>query len=312
MSRFYHYGELIAAMPVPVSDISWLAGQVSQLPPFVAGVAVLCGSVAWGQPSWRSDIDVVTFRTKAFPDIGPLLQEVVVQYGKAASRPLLLPRADTIVIGAEAQHLVTRKNLVRGSTPITQTQTIREVFAATGLRFFDHIGALARSKGVPWLEFHSSYLSRVARDRQTRRDGIRTYVTSFVDTWRQAPLRSLSLNPGGSAQQSELDAMAFAENFPIHLMRQILAERESYPSPDRAPDVRRAFAALPNRTAKRLLSSLAPFFQITGRYAEIIKMCQANPPIAIHEYHERLVELFMGLPFADVEEAVWDYLGPAD
>jgi hypothetical protein len=294
---------------MPLGDISWLAGQVSQLSPFLGGVAVLCGSVAWGQPSWRSDIDVVTFRTESFPDVTPSIDNVITEYGKSAKGRFLLPRVDVVIVGAESQQLVTRDNLVRGSTPITQMQTIREVFAATSLRFFDHIGSLAATKGEPWRTFHSAYLSQVSRDRQTRRDEIRTYVTSFADTWRQQPLRSLGLDPSGNAHQNELDVMGFAESFPIHLMRQILAERGSYPSPDRAPDVRASFASLSAGWAEGLLRGLDPFFRIGEEYTEIVNACRRDPSqISASEYHNRLAELFGTLPFSDIEEVVWDYL----
>lgn len=309
MPRFYQYDELTTCQPMPIGDILWLAGQASRLPPFSAGVAVLCGSVAWGRPSWRSDIDVVAFCTESFPDVKPAIQDIIMKYGQTVSRPLLLPKADTIVVGAETQRLVTRKNLVRGSTPITRTKTIREVFASTGIRFFDHVGALAAAKGTPWQEFHSTYLSLASRGRQTRRDEIRAYVTSFADTWRGLPLRSLSLNPSGNAQQVELEAMSFAENFPVHLMRQILAERDCYPSPDRAPDVRASFNSLSVRWAERLLILFDPFLRIDEEYVEIVKACRHSPPlISAEEYHTRLIELFETLPFADLEEAVWDYL----
>jgi hypothetical protein len=309
MPRFYQYEELVSSAPMPLNDISWLAGQVSQLPPFSHGVAVLCGSVAWGKPSWRSDIDVATFRTDSFPDITPAIDEVIKKYEPSAKGRVLLPKVETIIVGTESEQLVTRDNLVAGSMPITQTQTIREVFAATSLRFFDHIGSLAATKGEPWRAFHSTYLSQVDRDRQTRRDEIRTYVTSFADKWRQQPLRSLSLDPSGDLDQNQLEVMGFAENFPIHLMRQILAERGRYPTPDRAPDVRAALAKLSGRWVKPLLESLDPFLRIDEEYAAIIAACRHKPPrMSVSDYHNRLTGLFETLPFADVEEVVWSYL----
>jgi hypothetical protein len=309
MPRFYQYDELVMRQPMPLSDILWLAGQVSKLPPFLDGVAVLCGSVAWGQPSWRSDIDVITFKTEAHPDIAPAIDAVIRSHQESTGERFLIPKADVIVAGAEAQRLVTRKNLVRGSADLNEKRTIREVFAATSLRFFDHIGSLAAAKGGPWRTFRSTYLSQVPQDSRTRRDEIRTYTTSFADAWRQQPLRSLSLNPDRNADHDELSAMGFAENFPIHLMRQILAERGSYPSPDRAPEVRALFAGLPQSWAKNLLEKLNPFFDIGEKYAQIASACRGGPArISASEYHNRLVELFANLPFADIEEAVWDYL----
>lgn len=220
-----------------------------------------------------------------------------------------MPRVDTILIGAESQRLVTRENLVTGSTPITQMQTVREVFAATSLRFFDHIGALAAVKGEPWRTFHSTYLSQVRRDRKTRRGEIRAYVGSFADTWRQQPLRTLSTDLGRSLDESHLNVMGFAENFPIHLMRQILAERGRYPSPDRAPDVRAEFARMSGRSTDRILKKLRPFSRISEEYDEIVAACRRNTGrISERDYHGRLMTIFEALPFADVEEVVWDHL----
>jgi hypothetical protein len=309
MPRFYRYDELVIYQPMSRNDILRLAGQISKLPPFSEGVAVLCGSAAWGQPSWRSDIDVVTFRTEAFPDISPAIDTVISNYRETAEARFLLPKTDVILVGAESQQLVTRENLVRGSTPITEMRTIREVFAATSLRFFDHIGSLAAAKGGSWRRFHSAYLAQVSRDQNIRLDEIRTYVASFADSWRQQPLRSLHLNPSRNAHHSELEMMSFAENFPIHLMRQILAERGSYPSPDRAPDVRTAFAHLSQSWAENLLRKLTPFLEIGEKYAEIVSECRsASSEESANEYYRRLTEIFEALPFADIEEAVWDYL----
>lgn len=309
MPRFYQYNELVASLPMPPSDILWLAGRISQLPAFSAGVAVLCGSVAWGQPSWRSDIDVVTFRMESFPDITPALNGVIKEYQISAKDRFLVPKVDRIIVGTESQHLVTRDNLVTGSMPITQMQTIREVFDATSLRFFDHIGSLAKTKGEPWRTFHASYLTQVSRDRPTRRDEIRAYVTSFADTWRQQPLRSLILDPSGDIDRSQLDAMGFAENFPTHLMRQVLAERGPYPSPDRASDVHTSFMRLSEGWAENLVRRLDPFLRIGDEYASIVDACIRNSPrISVDEYNGRLIKLFRDLPFADIEEAVWEYL----
>lgn len=310
MARFYQYDELVKRDAMPLDDISWIAGQVSQLSALRAGTAVLCGSVAWGKPSWRSDIDVAAFTTSDSGSISGAINGVISRYNKSTKRRFLLPRADVIVVGTESRRLVTRKNLVRGSTPITQVRTTREIIAATSLRFFDHIGSLAAAKGGRWQAFHTEFLASASPDRHTRREEIRSYVSSFADLWRQQPLRSLQLDPGSGAGQAELDAMGYAENFPIHLMRQILAERGAYPSPDRAPDVRASFASLDAPWARNLLGKLDPLLTIGQRYYEIVQGCQGAPPrISADEYYTRLAELFGSSPFADVEEAVREYLG---
>ena len=293
------------------ADISWLAGQLSKLPPFLDGVAVLGGSVAWGQPTWRSDIDVVMFATETFPDITAALNEVILEYENNTNGTLLLPKVDTVIVGSESERLITRDNLVRGSAPITESQTVREVFKSTSLRFSDHIGSLALTKGEPWRAFHSAYLSSAPGGREIRREEIRTYVTSFADSWRQQqqPLRSLSFDSNGNVDEAQLDMMGFVENFSIHLMRQILAERGCYPSPDRTPDVSASFKNLSTIWSENILMWLYRFLHIGEEYLEIIGDCKRPAsPISSNEYWNRLVDVFDALPFADVEEAVWYYL----
>jgi hypothetical protein len=313
VSRFYQYDELARRQPVPLDDISRLAERISELAPFWDGVAVLSGSVAWGEPSWRSDIDVATFRTESFPDIEPMIHKVIKKYKKSMKGRFLIPKVDMIIVGAESQRLVTLTPTLTPSRygPSSEMQTVRDVFAATGLRFFDHIGSLAAIKGEPWRKFHSTYLSQISRDRQTRVNDIRAYLTSFLDTWKQEPLRSLGLDPSRNANQRELDLMGAAESFPIHLMRRILAEYGSYPSPDRGCDIHSSFANLSTQWSKNLLEAIDPFLHIGEEYAEIVSSCRRKPSLmTAREYNSRLVKLFGGLPFArailrSLTEVMW-------
>jgi len=309
MPRFHRYDELVSKEPTPVNDILWLAGRIATLAPFAGGAAVFCGSVAWGKPFWRSDIDIAVFRTDRFTDIGPDVEMILREYDASTRGRYLTPKVDVIVVGIESERLVTRENLVTGSMPITSNQTVHEVFAATSLRFFDHIGSLAAAKGEPWRSFHKTYLARVQRDGKTRRNMIREYVTSFTDTWRRQPLRSLMFDPSRLPEAEQLEAMGFAENFPFHLMRQILAERCVYPRPDRADDIKAAFADLSGRYARKIREALEPFTRIEPTYTSLVADCQRpSGAILVEEYHRRLVALFDSLPFTEVEEVVWDFL----
>jgi hypothetical protein len=309
MPRFHRYDELVSKEPTPVNDILWLAGRIAELPPFVARTAVFCGSVAWGKPSWRSDIDIAVFRTDRFTDIGPDVEMILQEYEKSTQGRYLMPKVDVILVGIESERLVTRENLVTGSMPITSKQTVQEIFAATSLRFYDHIGSLAMAKGEPWWSFHKTYLKRVQRDGKTRRNMIRKYVTSFTNTWRRQPLRSLMLNPSGLPETNQLEAMGFAENFPFHLMRQILGERSIYPKPDRADDIKAAFAELSDRGARKVRETLEPFIKIEPTYTSLVAdLRRPAGTILAEEFHSRLVALFDSLPFTDVEEVVWDFV----
>jgi hypothetical protein len=308
MPRFHRYHELVSMEPTPVKDILWLAGRIGELPPFAGGAAIICGSVAWGRPSWRSDIDIAVFRTPTYTDMRPDVETILRQYATSGSRSLT-PKADIIVVGTESERLVTRQNLVTGSMPITSNQTVHEVFAATGLRFFDHIGSLAAAKGDPWRSFHRTFLSGVQHDTKTRREMIKAYVTSFADTWRRQPLRPLTFAPDHPPESEQLEAMGFAENFPFHLMRQLLAERHVYPGPDRAENITSAFDRLSDGRAKKIRQALEPFIRIGPAYTSLVADCRrTSHPILVGEYHERLVTLFESLPFSEVEEVVWNSL----
>jgi hypothetical protein len=103
--------------------------------------------------------------------------------------------------------------------------------------------------------------------------------------------------------------MGFAENFAVHLVRQILAERSRYPAPDRAEDVFAAFNTINARWAKRIRASLEPFMRIGPGYTAIVAECRRQPSaMSETEYYNRMLTLFDSLQFADVEEAVWDFL----
>ena len=92
-------------------------------------------------------------------------------------------------------------------------------------------------------------------------------------------------------------------------MRQILAERGRYPSPDRAPDIHTSFANLPSLWAGNLLMWLDSFLQLGSDYNDLVEGCRRESArISGSEYYSRLTYLFSTLPFAGVEEAVWDYL----
>ncbi|MFJ3946379.1 hypothetical protein [Streptomyces griseoaurantiacus] len=309
MPRFYTYDEIVSAETTPANDLLWLATQISALPPFEDGAAVICGSVAWRSPTWRSDIDIALFRTGGHVDIKRDIATLLHAYRESTHGRHPVPRVDVIEIGAESERLVTRENLVTGSMPITTLQTEREVFAATGVRFFDHIGSLAAAKGEPWRSFHTTYLSRVKRDKKTRAKMIREYVTSFTRLWDQQPLRSLVTAPGERPDSEQFQVMGFAENFSTHLMRQILAHRDIYPMPDRTDDVKAAFAQLKSRKFDRIRAALEPFTLITTTYSSLVADCRRSPTnLPKDEYHRRLWEIFCTLPFTEVEEATWQYL----
>jgi hypothetical protein len=121
-------------------------------------------------------------------------------------------------------------------------------------------------------------------------------------------LNSKRLDEVSHLQTAQLEVMSHVENFPIHLMRQILAERSLYPYPDLAPQIRASFTSISDSWARGLLASIEPFLLISQQYESIVQECKDLTPIAANEYYDRLMAIFSTLSFDGVEEAVWNYL----
>jgi len=313
MARFYSYEEITVRIPAPMEDIQWLAGEIASLEPFVAGTAVLCGSVSWGKHSWRSDIDVAHFSTIAFPQIDRAIEEVVQKYVVRTSNQFIAPRADVITIGAESMANVSKHQSISTSLPtigVAKKGRVTDMFVETSLRFADHIGAIASLKGDPWQTFLDRYLSTVDRYQAGRRDMTRQYVERMTTQWAQQPLHRLNFDTDGSFTTKQLDLLGKSENYPVNLMRRILGDLGRYPSPDRTSDVRASFLALEEPWSKDLLAHFGPFFSLSERYEEIVVACR-GPQSSLNQagYNEQVCSLFIDLPFAEIQNSFWKYLG---
>lgn len=321
MARFFPYDEVITRQLPSLKDVQWLAGQIARLEPFMAGSAVVCGSVSWGSHSSRSDIDIAHFATNDHPHIERSVDEVVAQYGERTNQRFIAPRIDVITIGVESESLVvTEKGSSSQGTVAADKvagvsggdlndQPIATIFSETLVRFADHIGSLAHLKGDPWKEFHRRYLAANAGTRPYRREAIKSYVSTVTTAWDQQPLHPLGADADGQFTEQQLDLIGQAENYPVNLMRRILGEFERYPQPDRIPDVRNAFAKIDAPWSKRLLAHAEPFFAISAEYEKLVAGCRdpGQKPSAQH-YHDRIRALFNDLPFSPIQETVWEYL----
>jgi hypothetical protein len=187
---------------------------------------------------------------------------------------------------------------------------ISDVFMETAVLFTDHIGAIAKLKGDPWRAFLDRYLSPVDKTQFNQREALKTYVGRMTAEWTQQPLHQLNMDPNGGITPEQLDLLSKSENYPINLMRRILGDLDRYPSPDRASDVRAAFSMLEEPWAKNLLVQFEPFFAIESKYEDLVATYQGleNPPIHT-TYHEQLKSLFIGLPFVEIQNIIWDYVG---
>jgi hypothetical protein len=193
---------------------------------------------------------------------------------------------------------------------LKKNDRVSDVFMETAVLFTDHIGAIAKLKGDPWRAFLDRYLSPVDKSKFDQREALKTYVGRMTAAWTQQPLHQLNMDPNGGIPPEQLDLLSKSENYPINLMRRILGALDRYPSPDRASDVRAAFAALEEPWAKKLLVQFEPFFAIESKYEDLVATYQGleNPPIPT-TYHEQLKSLFIGLPFVEIQNIIWDYVG---
>ncbi len=314
MARFFPYDEITTCSRMPSEDTQWLAGQIANLQPFSAGTAVLCGSVAWGNQSWRSDIDIAHFSTITYPHIEKTVDDLVRRYLDRTMHRFISPRVDVITIGAESLTLVTESEAVSVSPssalPPTGLDRVSDVFQETAVLFADHIGSLARLKGEPWRTFLERYLSPVIVGRQGRRDGIKDYVEKITTQWARQPLHPLDAGSYGRFTTKQLDLISRTENFPKNLMRRILGELGTYPRPDRADDVRIAFSALKEPWAKNLMVLFEPFFDIDRKYENIVAACrEPKNPLTESGYYKQVRSLFIDLPFLEIQNNIWQYLG---
>ncbi len=306
MPRFLDYVELTNGTRIPMTDFRWLAGKVANSAPFRAGVAVLCGSTAWDSQTWLSDIDILHYRTAEFPDISETVQSIVQEYSVRTQEKFLVPRAEVITIGSDLTTDSPEAVPALSNMPVTAGGNPGETSPSMLLRFSDHVGSLAVRKGDPWREFHQRFLSAVQDDPIVRKDDILKYVSTIGARWAQEPFNTLELAADGSLTADQLSLLSQAESFPIHLMRRVLGRLGRYPSPDRAVDIREAFAGLGDDWSSELLSALKPFLAIEGKYNDIVAAAGSSAAgLTQREYYDRLRALVDSLPFAHIEEIMW-------
>lgn len=313
MARFFFYNEIVDQELTPVEDIQWIAGQITNLPAFIDGSAVLCGSVSWGKPSWRSDIDIAHFSTIVHPHVEPEIDNIIQQYLERTNRRFIAPRVDIIPIGAESMSSFNLGKTISGTLSLEtmkkEAQTT-DVFVETAVLFADHIGSIASLKGDPWQSFFDRYLSTVDGSQLDRHKSIRSYVEKMTTEWIQQPFHYLNLSVDNQFTARHLDIISKSENYPVNLMRRILGNLGRYPHPDRASDIQEAFSNLEYPWAKELMRQFERFFLLNKQYEELVAACRrASAPLSAEEYYEQLRVLFVALPFAEVQNIVWEYVG---
>jgi hypothetical protein len=302
MARVFSYLDLVRDLPAPGPDITRLANQIVGLPELQSGHAVLVGSAAWGQASWRSDIDVVAYDCAATSQLQGAINELCAQY--EASSKHLAPKVEIILIGAEREELVERDNLVSGSVPILEPRTVSEIFRQASLRLGDHLRALAKAKGDPWRSFAKRYAQRSEGDNAAILDLLSEYESTIASRWRENDWSSRTT----SLSESHLQHLGYADGFAVHFARLVLSHQGSYPIPDRRVDIRPALPTL-GALGGRIESVLAPFFSFANEYEELAKCVRRGDAITSNEFDQRMVDAAAKIDFDAVDKLVWSYRG---
>jgi hypothetical protein len=336
MARFLAYQDITTRDPPSRADIQWLAAQIAALPPFVSGAAVVCGSVSWGTHSWRSDIDIAHFRTRDHPAIEADIEKVLSDFHHRTGHKFITPRIDIAVIGEESpdvadkaeqkrreqeaarkkkrkqKELEAEGNFSLGGPPTSLElleQTTLKIFADAVERFGDHIGCIAALKGQPWTGFFERYLSQGRRTAAEQREAISGYVNAVSGAWSQQPLHPLNRGPDGEFTARQLGLLGQAENYPVNLMRRLLAAQDKYPRPDRISDIKSSFSELPDAWARTIVAALPAFTALSEQYESLVEACrQPDGKPSAQEFHERIELAAAHLPFDAIQEAVWEYL----
>ncbi len=306
MAQFFSYSEIVLDLPAPAPDVLRITGQITQLPAFADRLAVLSGSAAWGDVSWRSDIDIMAYscdRTAALGEQVEAIRNVYVESSRHQA-----PHIDITLVGAEHEELVERDNLVSGSAAILEPRVVSEIFDRVCVRLIDHVSALADKKGEPWRTFAERYVSRSVADPALLRDVIREYCSSVAARWRQC-----AWNSGGAPDlelnEDEFAQLGFAEGFASHVARLVLSDLGAYPRPDRRADVRRALDSLGAPWGAKLRAVLQPYFDLGARYESLVAAIRAgtNRP-SESEFSASLRDAAGAIDVTAVEELMWAYL----
>jgi hypothetical protein len=317
MARILAYSQLSTRTLPRKSDVAELAARIARLPAFQSGDAVICGSVCWNAHAPSSDVDVAYVATEAFPRIDEDIREARVAYRSehGSNRPLSVPRVDIILVGttalADSGTTQGLSAVALSATAEAQTVDAGRPFADVALRFADHIGAIARMRGDPWRTFLQRHLASLHDDSPLRVEGIRAFVETVCVTWEDGPLRRGERDAQGQFTAHQCDLLSQVSGFNLHLMRRMLGERGSYPSPDRASDILDAFSQIDEPWARPILAAQPAFDGLVDAYHEMAGELQgdAAPHSWTSEaFQARLEELAMSLPLQPIREAVWSYL----
>jgi hypothetical protein len=299
VARVFPYLDLVRTIPAPSTDVVRVANEVAALPALRSGHAVLVGSAAWGEASWRSDIDVLTYNCTSTVGLEAGIEAV--RSGYEASSGHAAPTVDVILVGAEHEELVERDNMVSGSVPILEPVIISELFDRVRIRLGDHVRALARAKGNPWRTFAERYLEASAADGDLLLDVLGEYTSTIAAGWREQ-----QWSEGTALTDAHLAQLGYADGFAFHLSRMVLSHQAAYPTPDRRADIRSALAAL-EPWGVRFAEVLQPIFAFGDEYESVAARIRQNEPVTREDFDRVVSGAAARIDVGRVEETVWAY-----
>jgi predicted nucleotidyltransferase len=278
MARFFSLKEIELGLVMTPESVAELATAINELEMFQAGEAVIFGSVAWGEHTWRSDIDVASFSKKRWEYHHPinmvLFDFFVERYGGK--------------IGREIQHHLIE--VLSNQKPVSGNYFVPKISPSTR----DHFRLLAKVKGGPYRAFYKGL--KVIKFRSRLAD-IREYLEIIMWHWESLNKRLVKAK---WLDWDQLKKLAALENFPKQLMRKILGEKKRLPSPDTVSQIRKRFSELAEPWTQEAAALFEPFFLIDAKYGEIVHSMSGGRPLPEQEYDHAICQLFTNLPVPSI------------
>lgn len=234
MARFFSHRELERGLITTRETVTEPASRIMELGRFRDGRAVIFGSVAWGEHTWRSDIDIADF----YGQIGDGYTESKVsaffreRYGNE----------DGFYVFEHLVEVLSNQNSKR------QAYELPEISPSTR----DHFRLLAKAKGGPYAEFYKEL--QVIRFHKRTVD-ISQYLEVIIGHWRCASAHLMV--DSNWLNWNEFKILQALENFPKQLMRKILGEKKLLPSLDTASRIKEAFALIQEPWGAGIASSFS-------------------------------------------------------
>lgn len=300
MARFYSFEEIEKGLVLTKEQVGTMAQRIMKLPSFQDGRAVVFGSVAWGEHTWRSDIDIAN-RAK-------------------------IGESEEMSVGCEIMHLFieefgnddefcVRSHLIEELTPENPDPgTLHYVFPQISPSTRDHFRLLSRKKKGSYQIF----LRNLRRIRSRKREEDILVYIDRINYWYPGLMKRLAedLAPKNGRIRitwQDFKGLQAFENFPKQLMRKILGQLGKLPCPDTVPNIREAFSTVDETWAQGLWELFEPFFDIDHAYEKLVqRMVEPSTRLNERDYGFEVVSLFEGLPVEDIYTRVSEVYNSTD